>query len=38
VADDHAMADELIAWLKRQPFMQAYVQLPTSEAARSLKN
>jgi lysophospholipase L1-like esterase len=23
VADDHAMADELIAWLKQQPFMQA---------------
>jgi hypothetical protein len=24
VADDRAMADELIAWLKQQPFMQAY--------------
>lgn len=26
VADDRAMADELIAWLKQQPFMQAYHQ------------
>jgi lysophospholipase L1-like esterase len=25
VADDRALADELIAWLKQQPFMQAYV-------------
>jgi hypothetical protein len=25
VADDRAMADELIAWLKQQPFMQAYL-------------
>jgi lysophospholipase L1-like esterase len=24
VADDHAMADELIAWLKQQPFMQSF--------------
>ncbi len=24
VADDRALADELIAWLKQQPFMQAY--------------
>jgi len=24
VADDRAMADELIAWLKQQPFMQGY--------------
>jgi len=24
VADDRAMADELIVWLKQQPFMQAY--------------
>jgi lysophospholipase L1-like esterase len=24
VADDRAMADELIAWLKQQPFMQTY--------------
>jgi hypothetical protein len=23
VADDRALADELIAWLKQQPFMQA---------------
>ncbi|HTY89288.1 MAG TPA: GDSL-type esterase/lipase family protein [Candidatus Acidoferrum sp.] len=30
VADDRAMADELIAWLKQQPFMQAYSQLPQS--------
>jgi hypothetical protein len=26
VADDRIMADELIAWLKQQPFMQAYRQ------------
>ena len=25
VADDRAMADELIAWLKQQPFMQTYL-------------
>jgi lysophospholipase L1-like esterase len=28
VADDRALADELIAWLKQQPFMQAYLQPP----------
>jgi lysophospholipase L1-like esterase len=31
VADDRAMADELIAWLKQQPFMQAYRQSPASK-------
>ena len=25
VTDDHAMADELIAWLKQQPFMQSFL-------------
>ena len=28
VPDDRAMADELIAWLKLQPFMQDYHQIP----------
>ena len=27
VADDRAMADELIAWLKQQSFMQTYRQV-----------
>jgi lysophospholipase L1-like esterase len=31
VADDRAMADELITWLKQQPFMQAYRQSPASK-------
>ncbi len=30
VADDRAMADELIAWLKQQPFMQDYCRPPAS--------
>jgi lysophospholipase L1-like esterase len=30
VADDRAMADELIAWLKQQPFMQACRQPPAN--------
>jgi lysophospholipase L1-like esterase len=30
VADDRIMADELIAWLKQQPFMQAYRQPPAN--------
>lgn len=28
VADDRTLADELIAWLKQQPFVQAYCQAP----------
>jgi len=30
VADDRALADELIAWLKQQPFMQACRQPPAN--------